>query len=519
MTANNGKQFIAGQRVGSGSPALNSINARTGQPLSYLFCQATMAEADSAANAAASVFRSYQKQPLERRAAFLESIADEIDSLDDDFVNIVMEETGLPEARIKGERALTSNQMRMFAEYIRARGFLGIRVDTFEGQGKPVLRQYNVGVGPIAVFGASNFPLAFSTAGGDTAAALAAGCTVVVKAHSGHMKTSELTAEAIERARIKSDMPAGVFNMIFGSRVGADLVRHPKIKAVGFTGSLGGGKALIEIANARPEPIPVFAEMSSINPMVVLNGLLTNQASKVAGDLVASFTMGTGQFCTKPGLILGVQTDAFENFVTELKHKVSALSPMVMLNPSTLKSYDHRRQEFDAFSSLELLAQGQDDSLSAEACLYRTDIQSLIANNTLVQEEIFGPAAIIVSVETKEQLLEALDTLGGQLTATIFGEEEELASAADLVATLEEKAGRLIVNNYPTGVEVSHAMVHGGPWPATSDSRGTSVGSLAINRFMRPVCFQNYPQSLLPDVLKDEQLSKSPHLLNGKYTN
>lgn len=514
---NSGKQFIAGQRVGASVSTLKSINAKTGEPLSCLFSQATLSEVEQAADAAAAVFKDYHKQPLDRRAAFLDAIADEIDRMDDDFVTLVSAETGLPEARIKGERTRTSNQMRMFADYVRARGFLGVRIDTFEGTDKPVLRQYNVGVGPVAVFGASNFPLAFSTAGVDTAAALAAGCPVVVKAHSGHMKTAEMTAEAIERARVKSDMPAGVFNMIYGGRIGADLVRHPKIRAVGFTGSLSGGKALIDIANSRPNPIPVFAEMSSINPVIMLNDLLSNKAAEVAGDLVASFTLGSGQFCTKPGLILGLRTEAFERFVSELTQKVSALSPMVMLNPSTLKSYEQRRQEFDESDALKLLAKGQDADMCAGARLYRTDVATLIANKMLVQEEIFGPAAIIVSVESQAQLLDALATLDGQLTASLFGEEAELAEAGELVDALQEKAGRLIVNNYPTSVEVSHAMVHGGPWPATSDSRGTSVGSMAINRFMRPVCFQNYPDALLPDELTDAGLSSVPHMLNGKY--
>lgn len=517
MTASSGKQFIAGQRVASASPELKSINAATGEPLQWLFCQASEQEASDAAQSAASAFRSYQNLPLWQRAGFLDAIANELDALGSEFIQIVMAESGLPEARVRGERARTSGQMKMFAEYVRNKAFLGIRIDSFEGTGKPELRQFNVGVGPVAVFGASNFPLAFSTAGGDTAAALAAGCPVVFKAHSGHMRTAELTAEAIERARLRTNVPAGVFNMIFGTRVGADLVRHPAIKAVGFTGSLSGGKALIDIANARPEPIPVFAEMSSINPMIMLEGLLTRQADKVAEDLVGSFTMGTGQFCTKPGLVFGIKSPAFDQFVQKLAEKVSSLKPMVMLNPSTLSSYVQRAEEFDECSGLVLLAKGEQGGNCAGARLYRTDATSLIADSTLVQEEIFGPAAIVVSVDSREQLMEALSKLQGQLTATIFGEENELKDTADLVACLQEKAGRLIVNGYPTGVEVCHAMVHGGPWPATSDSRGTSVGSMAINRFLRPVCFQNYPQALLPDALRDENLNGVPCFRDGCY--
>lgn len=510
-----GKQFIAGQRVATTPAELTSINARSGAALPWCFSQATHAEANDAASAAAASFRAYQALPLTQRAAFLDAIADEIDRLDDGFIQVVMEESGLPEARIKGERTRTSTQMRLFANVVRDRHFAGVRIDSWPG--KPEIRQYQVGIGPVAVFGASNFPLAFSTAGGDTAAALAAGCPVVFKAHSGHMRTAELTAVAIERARVQCGIPAGVFNMIFGARIGADLVRHPQIKAVGFTGSLAGGKALLDIANARPQPIPVFAEMSSINPMIMLDTLLKNQGEQVAADLVASFTLGTGQFCTKPGLIFGIRSPAFEQFAHTLAAKVNQLQPMVMLNPATLHAYQQRSATFDAHPGLKLLAQGEAATLRAGARLYRIDAADLLADNQLIQEEIFGPAAIIVSADHHDQLLQVLEVLNGQLTASIYGEDAELADAGDLIAILQEKAGRLIVNGYPTGVEVCHAMTHGGPWPATSDARGTSVGSLAINRFLRPVSFQNTPQSLLPPLLQDKNLTGVPVLRNGHF--
>ncbi len=515
MNQNTGKQFINGQRVSSGAAELVSIDAGSGKPLPYTFYQATPEEADRAAEAADEAFYAYSTLPLSQRARFLEAIAEQIEALGEDFISIVCEESGLPAARIAGERARTANQMRMFAASVRDGSFLGVRIDTFEGTGKPALRQMNIGIGPVAVFGASNFPLAFSTAGGDTASALAAGCPVVFKAHSGHMRTAEVIAEAILTAAEQCDVPAGVFNMIFGGRIGAKLVEHPRIKAVGFTGSLHGGKALINIANARPDPIPVFAEMSSINPVIMLDGIMESSAEKLAEETVASFTMGTGQFCTKPGLIIGFASEGFNRFVDKLTATVGALSPMMMLNPSTLHSYNERKALFDNTPELTLLASGQAEENRAQAALYRADAAFVAGKNPLVQEEIFGPAAIVISVESKEALLQVLSALQGQLTVTLFGEDQEIAESGYLVNTLQSLAGRLIVNGYPTGVEVCQAMVHGGPWPATSDARGTSVGSLAINRFLRPVCFQNYPESLLPLALKDSNPLQITRLVNG----
>ena len=446
MTQITGHNFIGGQRSAAGTVQLHSVDATTGEALPYQFIQATEQEVDAAAMAASAAYPLFRSLAAARRAEFLEAIAEEIDALGDDFVAIVCRETALPAGRIQGERGRTSGQMRLFANVLRRGDFYGARIDQALPERKPLprvdLRQYRIGVGPVAVFGASNFPLAFSTAGGDTAAALAAGCPVVFKAHSGHMATAEQVALAIQRAGERTGMPAGVFNMIYGAGVGATLVKHPAIQAVGFTGSLSGGRALCDMAAARPQPIPVFAEMSSINPVLVLPDALSERGQQIAQELGASVMLGAGQFCTSPGLVLGIRSPAFSGFVDALGQFFNAQPAQTLLNAGGLRSY----------------AQG-------------------------------------------------LSRLAAQ--------PADLHAYAEVVPLLEHKAGRLLLNGYPTGVEVCDAMVHGGPYPATSDARGTSVGSLAIDRFLRPVCFQNYPDSLLPDALKDANPLGIPRLVNG----
>lgn len=413
--------------------------------------------------------------------------------------------------------------MRLFAELLRSGRVHGARIDCALPERTPLprpdLRQYRVAIGPVAVFGASNFPLAFSTAGGDTAAALAAGCPVVFKAHSGHMITAELTAQAIERAVQKHQMPAGVFNMVFGSSIGADLVQHPAIQAVGFTGSLQGGRALFDLAMQRPQPIPVFAEMSSINPVVVLPQALAQRGAHLAKELVASFTLGCGQFCTKPGLIIGQRSAAFSQLIADLQTQVNACPPQTMLNAGTRDHYLSGLQRWDQHPQLRHLAGSRAEQPHlAVAQLYQADISLLINADPLLQEEVFGPVAIVVEVADRAQLLAALENLQGQLTATLLAEQEDLGEASELAQLLIHKAGRVLFNGYPTGVEVCEAMVHGGPYPATSDPRGTSVGTLAIERFLRPVCLQNYPAALLPPALQDSNPLNLLRLVNGEYT-
>jgi NADP-dependent aldehyde dehydrogenase len=510
---------IAGQLSGNGDVLLNSVDAHTGEPLPYAFHQATGDEVEAAVQAAEAAYPAYRSTSPAQRAAFLDAIANELDALGDDFIQHVMRETALPEARIRGERSRTSNQLRLFAEVVRRGDFYAARIDRALPQRTPLprpdLRQYRIGVGPVAVFGASNFPLAFSTAGGDTASALAAGCPVVFKAHSGHMLTAAHVAGAIDRAVASSGMPAGVFNLIYGAGVGEALVKHPAIQAVGFTGSLRGGRALCDMAAARPQPIPVFAEMSSINPVIVLPQALQARGEQVAGELAASVVMGCGQFCTNPGLVVGIQSPQFEHFVQTLVARMADQGPQTMLNAGTLRSYQNGVQHLLAHPGIQHLAGQPQTGNQAQPQLFKANVSLLLNGDPLLQEEVFGPTTVVVEVADAEQLAEALRHLQGQLTATLIAEPDDLHAFASLVPLLERKAGRLLLNGYPTGVEVSDAMVHGGPYPATSDARGTSVGTLAIDRFLRPVCFQNYPDALLPDALKNANPLGIARLLDG----
>ncbi|MFJ4197803.1 aldehyde dehydrogenase (NADP(+)) [Pseudomonas sp. NPDC089534] len=517
-----GLNYIGGRRSAVGKVKLQSIDACTGEPLPCDFFQATAEEVDAAAQAAAAAYPAYRSLSAERRAQFLEAIADELDALDDGFVAVVCRETALPAARIQGERARTSGQMRLFAKVLRRGDFYGARIDLPLPERQPLqrpdLRQYRIGLGPVAVFGASNFPLAFSTAGGDTAAALAAGCPVVFKAHGGHMATAEQVADALIRAAEKTGMPAGVFNMIYGAGVGEWLVKHPAIQAVGFTGSLKGGRALCDMAAARPQPIPVFAEMSSINPVIVLPQALAARTESVARDLTASVVQGCGQFCTNPGLVIGLRSPQFSAFVAQLAGSIADQPAQTMLNSGTLASYGKGLQKLLAHPGITHLAGNPQQGNQAQPQLFKADAGLLIQGDEVLQEEVFGPATVVVEVQDRAQLNAALNGLHGQLTATLIGEPEDFAQFAELTPLLEQKVGRILLNGYPTGVEVCDSMVHGGPYPATSDARGTSVGTLAIDRFLRPVCFQNYPDHLLPEPLKNANPLRIQRLVDGKPT-
>ncbi|SEI24292.1 NADP-dependent aldehyde dehydrogenase [Pseudomonas asplenii] len=507
MNARTGQNFINGGRSAKGHSRLHSFDAHTGEELPGVFIEATQEEVDAAARAAASAYQPYRTLAASRRADFLDAIADELDALGEAFITMVCRETALPVARIQGERARTSGQMRLFAKVLRRGDFFGARIDRAlpdrQPQPRPDLRQYHIGIGPVAVFGASNFPLAFSTAGGDTAAALAAGCPVVFKAHPGHMATAEWVALAILRAAEQTHMPLGVFNMIYGGTVGAWLVQHPAIKAVGFTGSLKGGRALCDMAAARPEPIPVFAEMSSVNPVLLLPEALKARGSKVAAELGASVTQGAGQFCTKPGLVIALRSPEFDEFLKELTQLINAQPTQTMLNAGGLYNYADGLAHLHDHPHIHHRAGHPQEGGQAHPQLFEADVELLINHDELLQHEVFGPVVIIVAVNDRQQLEQALQGLQGQLTATLIADTADLDEFAELIPLLEMKAGRLLLNGYPTGVEVCDAMVHGGPYPATSDARGSSVGTLAINRFLRPICYQNYPDSLLPDALKD----------------
>ncbi|MUG33449.1 aldehyde dehydrogenase (NADP(+)) [Psychrobacter sanguinis] len=521
---NNGKQFINGERVASNSPSLQSINATTYEPTGYKFSQATVEEVDKAAFAARIAFDTYHKTSHEQRAKFLEQIAIEIESLGSNLQEVASAETGLPIARLQGETARVTGQLRLFADLLRRGDTYGARIDVALPNRKPLprvdLRQYKIGVGPVAVFGASNFPLAFSTAGGDTVAALAAGCPVVFKAHSGHMATAELIGEAIERAIALCNMPKGTFNMVFGGKIGADLVKHPAIQAAGFTGSLEGGMALFNLAQNRSQPIPFFAEMSSVNPVIILPSALKNRGEKIAQELVASFNMGSGQFCTKPGLILLIESEEANQFIENMKLHTEKSVSQVMLNEGTLKSYNEGVRKLQSTKGFTLIASGQSADIvsKGQTNLFQADESLLLSGNENLQHEVFGAMSIIIPTSSEKNLLKGIEALGGQLTATIIADEEDFSKSDELLSLLSRKAGRVLFNGYPTGVEVSDAMVHGGPFPATSDARGTSVGTASIERFLRPVCYQNTPQSLLPEALKDENPLNINRLINGNIT-
>ena len=517
-----GHNYIGGARSAAGNLLLHSLDAASGEALPYGFVQASAAEVAAAAEAAAAAYPLYRSLSGERRGEFLEAIAAEIDALGEDFVALVCRETALPPARIRGERARTSGQLRLFAQVLRSGDYLGARIDRAQPERQPLpradIRQCQLALGPVAVFGASNFPLAFSTAGGDTAAALAAGCPVVFKAHSGHMASAECVADAILRAAETTGMPPGVFNMLYGGGVGAWLVQHPAIQAVGFTGSLKGGRALCDLAAARPQPIPVFAEMSSINPVILLPAALKARGARIAGELSASVVQGCGQFCTKPGLVIGIQSAEFAVFVREFAARMADQPAQTMLNAGTLKNYEKGLAALQAHPGIRHLAGQPQQGRQAFPQLFQADVGLLLGGDPLLQEEVFGPTTLLVEVADAAELQRAVQALHGQLSASLIAEPADLQQAASLVALLEHKAGRLLLNGYPTGVEVCDAMVHGGPYPATSDARGTSVGSLAIARFLRPVCYQNYPDELLPKALQNANPLGIERLVDGRST-
>ncbi|UCJ18229.1 aldehyde dehydrogenase (NADP(+)) [Pseudomonas sp. MM211] len=515
----NGHNIIGGAYSALGSVKLQSVDATSGETLPYEFVEATAEEVDAAAEAAAAAYPAYRSLPAAKRADFLDAIADELDALGDDFVATVCKETALPAGRIQGERGRTSGQMRLFANVLRRGDFFGARIDRALPDRQPLprpdIRQYRIGLGPVAVFGASNFPLAFSTAGGDTASALAAGCPVVFKAHPGHMATTALVGAALLRAAEKTGMPKGVFNMIYGGIVGAALVKHPAIQAVGFTGSLRGGRALCDMAAARPQPIPVFAEMSSINPVILLPEALKARGEQVAGELAASVVLGAGQFCTNPGLVIGIRSPEFDAFLQNLTAKMTEQPAQTLLNPVGLESYGKGVAALAAHPGISHLSGAKQEGSQARPQLFKADVSLLLNGDERLQEEVFGPTTVVVEVADKAELLTAIKGLHGQLTATLITEPGDLAGSEELFALLEQKVGRVLFNGYPTGVEVCDSMVHGGPYPATSDARGTSVGTLAIDRFLRPVCYQNCPDALLPDALKNANPLGIARLVDG----
>ena len=488
------------------------------------FKDSTPQEVDQALKDAQQAFLVYKNFNGKRKAEFLRAIAKEIESLGDLLVKTTMEETNLPEPRIISERGRTTGHCRMFADYVEEGSYVEARIDTAIPDRTPLpradIRKMSVAVGPIIVFGAANFQLAYSTAGGDTASALAAGCPVIVKAHPAHAKTSSLVAEAIFKAALTTGMPKGVFQHLHGGgfEVGRALVTHTLTKGVGFTGSLAGGKALFDMANARPVPIPVFAEMSSVNPVVLLPETLKRDADKTAEKLAVSVTLGVGQFCTNPGLIFAIEGDGLNQFIPALAKHIAAAVPAKMLHQGIADNYHKRLAEALAQKGVKVEGQSgnEGDASQGRALIASVDAAEYFKNPKLA-EEVFGPFSLIIRCKDINVLSAVVNTTHGQLTASVIGDESEIATHKDLMNVLIEKTGRLIVNGVPTGVEVCASMQHGGPYPSTTDSRFTSVGTDAVKRFVRPVSFQSFPESLLPEELKTSNPRNIWRLFNGEW--
>lgn len=519
-----GEMLIGARSVRGEQGVVRAVNPATGEQMMPEFGGGSAKDVDDACTLAGRAFDTYRATTLEQRAHFLEAIAQGIVDLGDVLVERVMSESGLPRPRMEGERGRTVGQLRLFAALVREGRWLNVTLDSALPERKPAprpdLRAQKIPLGPIAVFGASNFPLAFSVAGGDTASALAAGCPVVAKSHPSHLGTSELVGRVIQKAVADCGLPEGVFSLLVGdgNAVGEALVAHPAIQAVGFTGSRRGGRALVAIAAGREVPIPVFAEMSSTNPVFLLPGALAERAETIASGLIDSVTLGTGQFCTKPGLVFGIAGADFDRFQRAAEAAVGAKASATMLNAGIESAYNHGTKQLVGEDKVNRLASGARTATAAcsgQPMLFATSAQNFLATPAL-SEEVFGPATLLIACRNAEELVTVAEHLSGQLTATLHLTDKDTELARSLLPVLERKAGRILANGFPTGVEVSHAMVHGGPSPATSDSRVTSVGAMAIERFLRPVCYQDIPAALLPEPLQDGNPLHLLRLIDGK---
>ena len=494
-----GKHLIAGEWIATD----DTFTSEPASGEAHSFSVGNPALVDQAAKAAEEAFTTYGYTTREERAAFLDTIADEIEARGDEITEIGTSESGLPEARLQGERGRTTGQLRLFAEHIRKGDYLDRRHDEAlpdrAPAPRPDLRMMQRPIGPVAVFGASNFPLAFSTAGGDTAAALAAGCPVVVKGHGAHPGTGEIVAEAIHAAIGKCNMPKGTFSLVQGGnrQVGQALVQHPLIKAVGFTGSLAGGRALFDLCAQRPEPIPFFGELGSVNPMFLLPEAVAARGASIGEGWAGSLTMGAGQFCTNPGIAIVVDGPEADAFTDAAKEALAATGPQVMLTDGIAKAYRDGRDRVAASKGVQEVLTSTCDQRTATPYLYETDGQTWLENEAL-GEEVFGPLGLIVRVADMDQMKQIASSLRGQLTCTLHMDDGDAGAARELLPILERKAGRLLANGFPTGVEVCDSMVHGGPYPASTNFGATSVGTLSIRRFLRPVCYQNLPETVLP---------------------
>lgn len=520
-----GKNYISNTLSAKGSKTYKTFNPKLNIENQYTFIEATSEEVNEALHLATKAFTAFKTVSGKRKAAFLNAIADEILALDNNLIETYCSETGLPEGRALGERGRTVFQLRMFAELVVEGSWVEATIDTKLPDRKPIpkpdLRKMLIPLGPVVVFGASNFPLAYSTAGGDTAAAFAAGCPVIVKSHPMHAGTGELVASAIIKAAEKTGMPNGIFSNLnsSGIEVGVQLVNHPKVKAVGFTGSIQGGRALYNLAAQRDEPIPVFAEMGSVNPVVILPNALRNKGNDLAETYAKSISLGTGQFCTNPGLILGVKSNELTNFINQLSNEIIKIEPTSMLHPNIIEAYESKKKKAISQNGLNVVADFDADVQTNYARQTITTVkgQTFLENPTLHQE-VFGPFSMVVQCENTVQLETIISKLEGQLTGTIIADDNETVKYKTIIAALKNRVGRIIFNGVPTGVEVCPAMQHGGPYPASTDSRFTAVGIHSIKRWVRPFSYQNWPNMLLPDELKNENPLGILRLINGKQT-
>jgi alpha-ketoglutaric semialdehyde dehydrogenase len=523
----NGLNIVGYSYLATDTIAFKAVNPANGQQLDGDFYPASEAAVDKAMQLAKQAFITYKQIGKDRKAAFLRAIADEIDLLGDELIERASAESGLPVGRLQGERGRTTMQLHLFADLVEEGSWVEAIVDTARPDRKPLarpdMRKMLVPLGPVVVFGASNFPLAFSVAGGDTAAALAAGCPVIVKAHSAHLGTSALVGGAILRAAQKNGMPDGVFSLLYdeGFAVGAVLVKHDITRAVTFTGSYRGGMALQQLAQQRRVPIPLFAEMGSINPVVLLPGTLAKRVEETAATYAASITLGAGQFCTNPGLLLAVKSADLTRFETYLADEIAKIPSASMLTKGICANFHQLSDEMLKETGVEILSRSthiNKEKINQSQATVAKVSASKFLDNPKLREEVFGPYSLLVVADDERQLEQLIEVLEGQLTVTIMGENDELAAYTTLIDKAVEISGRVILNGAPTGVEVCAAMQHGGPFPATSDSRFTSVGTSSIRRFVRPVCWQGWESDRLPDELKENNPLNIWRLVDQKWT-
>ena len=519
-----GKNYIGNRLSAKGNTTYRTFNPKLNCQNTHLFTEATTEEIEEAISLATAAFKIYRNTSGREKASFLNTIVDELLALGDALIEMYCSESGLPENRALSERQRTIFQLQNFAALVAEGSWVEATIDTAVPDRKPIpkpdLRKMLIPLGPMVVFGASNFPLAYSTAGGDTASALAAGCPVIIKSHPMHAGTGELVASAVIKAAEKTGMPNGVFSNLnsSGIDVGVQLVQHPNVKAVGFTGSIQGGRALFDLASKRLEPIPVFAEMGSVNPVILLPNAVQSRSKELAKTYANSITLGTGQFCTNPGLLMGIKSEALTDFIQQLSDEIVAIEPSCMLHPNIIGAYEAKKERAISQKGLTVVTHSDTDVQAnyARQTVVTVEGQTFLENPTLHQE-VFGPFSMVVQCEDVKQLETIISNLEGQLTGTLIADDKEAQEYMSLIETLQNRVGRMIFNGVPTGVEVCPSMQHGGPYPASTDSRFTAVGIHAIKRWVRPFTFQNWPDALLPDALKKENPLKIARFVDGKW--